>query len=135
VDPGLYGCIAALVWVLQRHHLAVPHHVTKHRRLGPCYRRTLVITRVSVAGLGMAVFSVAVARFVASVLPGMQGAALYLAGVCSALALLLLVETAVLVLRRAIAREAARSAARRERARSVRTMMRLGLGPRSEQLF
>ena len=135
MDPGLYGCIAALVWVLQRHNVAVPHHVTKHRRLGPRYRRTLVITRVSVAGLGMAVFSVAVARFVASVLPGMQGAVLYLSGVGGALVLLLLVETAVFVLRRAIAREAARSVARRERARSIRTMMRLGLGPRSEQLF
>jgi len=135
VDPGLYGCIAALVWVLQRHNVAVPHHVTKHRRLGPCYRRVLAITRASVVGLGMAVFCVAVARFVASLMPGTQGASLYLAGVAAALALLVSVELAVLALRRGIAREAARSAARRERARSIRTMMRLGLGPRSEQLF
>ena len=135
MDPGLYGCIAALIWVLQRHNLAVPHHVTKHRRLGPSYRRVLAVTRLSIVGLGMAVFCVAVARFVASLLPGMQGALVYLAGVAAALALLVTVEVAVVVLRRAIAREAARSAARRERARSIRTMMRLGLGPRSEQLF
>lgn len=135
MDPGLYGCIAALVWVLQRHNLAVPHHVTKHRRLGRCYRRVLAVTRSSFVGLGMAVFCVAVARLAASMLPDMQGAVLYLTGVGAALALLVTVEAAVLTLRRAVSREAARSAARRERARSIRTMMRLGLGPRSEQLF
>lgn len=135
MDPGLYGCIAALVWVLHRHGMAVPHHVARHRRLGPRYRRVLGLTRIGVACCGTAVFAVAVANVVAPMLPGAEGAALYLAGVSTALGVLVVVEAALVALRVAVAREAARAAARRDRARSVRTMMRLGLGPRSEQLF
>jgi len=135
VDPGLYGCIAALVWVLHRHGITVPHHVGRHRRLGPRYRRFLGITRFGVLCDGAALFAVAIAKVVAPMLPGAEAAALYLAGVGSALGLLILVEASLFGLRRAIVREAARAIARRERARSVHTMMRLGLGPRSEQLF
>jgi hypothetical protein len=135
VDPGLYGCIAALVWVLHRHGMAVPHHVARHRRLGPRYRRALGLTRIGVVACGTAVFAVAVANVIAPALPGAEGAALYLAGVSTALAVLVAVEAALVALRIAVAREAVRAAARRDRARSVRTMMRLGLGPRSEQLF
>ncbi len=134
MDPGLYGCIAALVWVLHRHGIAVPHHVARHHRLGPRYRRVLGTTRLAVACLGAAVASVAVARVVATTASGAEGAILYIAGVVTALLFLLLVEATIIGLRNAVAREAARAAARRE-ARSVRTMMRLGLGPRSEQLF
>lgn len=135
VDPGLYGCIAALVWVLHRHGIAVPHHVAQHRRLGPRYRQVLRTTRFGVACLGASVVAVALAKFVASELPGAEGAVLYLAGVGTALALLVFVEASIIGLRNAVAREAARAAARRERARSVRTMMRIGLGPGSEQMF
>jgi len=135
VDPGLYGCIAAMVWVLHRYGMSVPHHVARHRRLGPRYRRLLGLTRIGVVCCGMAVIAVAVAKVVAPALPGTQGAALYLAGVGTALGVLVVVEAALVALRVAVAREAARAAARRDRARSVRTMMRLGLGPRSEQLF
>ncbi|MCG6874542.1 MAG: hypothetical protein LJE97_05580 [Betaproteobacteria bacterium] len=135
MDPGFYGCIAALVWVLHRHGMSVPHHVTRHRRLGPLYRRVLGITRSGVICLGAAVFAVAIAKIDTSALPGMEAAMLYLAGVGAALGLLVLVEASVFGLRAAMAREAARAIARRERARSVRTMMRLGLGPHSEQLF
>jgi heme exporter protein D len=135
VDPGLYGCIAALMWILHRHGIAVPDHVARHRRLGPRYRRVLSIARWGVALLGAAIFTVAVAKAVEQTLPGAHGAYLYLAGVSAALALLVLVEAAVAALRHAITREAARARARRERARSVHTMMRLGLGPSSEQLF
>lgn len=135
MDPGLYGCIAALVWVLHRHGTAVPHHVARHRRLGPRYRQLLGLTRIGVVCCGTAVFAVAVARVIAPALPGAEGAALYLAGVSTALGMLLVVEASLIRLRVAVAREAARAAARRDRARSVRTMMRLGLGPRSEQLF
>lgn len=135
MDPGFYGCVLALVWVLHRHAMAVPHHVARHRRLGPRYRRLLGITRIGVVCLGAAVFAVAVARLVAPVLPGAEGAFLYLAGVSVALVVLVFVEGSLIALRGAVAREAARAAARRHRARSVRTMMRLGLGPRSEELF
>jgi hypothetical protein len=135
VDPGLYGCIAALLWTLHRRGLAVPHHVARHRRLGPRYRRLLWITRWGVTLLGAAVFSIAVAKAGAQALPGVEAAYLYLCGVGTALTLLVLVEASVAALRHGVAREAARARARRERARSVRTMMRLDLGPRSEQLF
>jgi heme exporter protein D len=135
VDPGLYGCIAALVWVLHRRGIAVPHHVARHRRLGPPYRRVLWITRLGVALLGAAVFAIAVAKGAVQTLPGAEAAYLYLCSVGTALTLLVLVEASVAALRHALAREAARASARRERARSVRTMMRLGLGPHSEQLF
>jgi hypothetical protein len=135
VDPGLYGCIAALVWVLHRHGMAVPHHVARHRRLGPHYRRVLGITRLGVACIGAAVFATAIAKAVAPVLPGVEGAVLYLVAVGTSLGLLILVEASIIRLRSAAAREAARAIARRERARSVRSMMRLGLGPGSEQLF
>ncbi|NJN40460.1 MAG: hypothetical protein HC807_05970 [Gammaproteobacteria bacterium] len=131
VDPGLYGCIAALVWVLHRNGIAMPHHIAHHRRLGPRYRRLLAMTRLGVACIGASVIAVSLAGFVAAVLPGFEGAALYLAGVGTALVLLVLVEATTFRLRNAIAREALR----RDRARSVRTMMRLGLGPRSEQMF
>lgn len=130
-DPGLHGCIAALVWVLYRHGITLPQRVARHRRLGPHYRRLQGITRLGVASLGAAICSVAIAPPVAQALPGMEGAILYLAGVSTALVLLVLVEAALVSLRAAVAREAAR----RERARSVRTMLRLGLGPHSEQLF
>lgn len=135
MDPGLYGCIAALVWTLHRHGVTVPHHVARHRRLGPRYRQVLGITRLGVLCDGAAVFAVAIAKVVAPVLPGAEAAMLYLAGVGCALGLLVLVEASIFGLRRAITREAARAIARRERARSVHTMMRLGLGPRSEQLY
>jgi hypothetical protein len=135
VDPGLCGCIAALLWILHRRSIAVPHHAARHRRLGPRYRRVLWITRWGVALLGAAVCSVAIANAVAHALPGAEAAYLYLGGVGTALTLLVLVEAAVAALRHAVAHEAARARARRERARSVRTMMRLGLGPHSEQLF
>lgn len=133
MDPGLYGCIAALVWVLHRHGMAVPHHVARHRRLGVRYRRVHGITRLGVACLGAAVVAVAVANLVATALTGAEGAALYLAGVGTALVFLVLVEAAVIRLHYAVAHEAGRAAARRARQRSVRTMMRLGLGPHSEQ--
>ena len=137
MDPGLYGCIAALVWVLYRHGIPVPHHVARHRRLGPRYRRLLAITRLGVACLGVAVAAVAIAKAAAPLLPRVEVevAVLYLAGVGSALGLLVWVEASVVQLRLAVEREAARAVARRERARSVRTMLRLGLGPRSEQLL
>jgi len=135
VDPGLYGCVAALVWVLHRHGTAMPHHVARHRRLGPRYRWALRIARIGVACLGAAVFAVALGTLVAPAMPGTEGAILYLAAVGVGLAVLLVVEASFVALRVAVAREAARAAARRSRARSVRTMMRLGLGPRSEQLF
>jgi len=135
VDPGLYGCIAALVWGLHRHGISIPHHVARHRRLGSRYRQVLSITRFGVLCNAAAVFAVAIAMVVTPMLPGPEAAVLYLAGVGSALGLLVLVEASVFGLRRAIAREAARAIARRERARSVHTMMRLGLGPHSEQLF
>ena len=135
MDPGLYGCIAALVWSLYRRSIAVPHHIARHRRLGPLYRRFLGITRLGVALLGAAVFSVAVAKVIASGLPGAEGAVLYLTAVGTALTLLVLVEASLIALRSAVAREVARARARRERARSVRTMLQLDLGPRSEQLF
>lgn len=131
VDPGLYGCIAALVWVLHRNGIAMPHHIAHHRRLGRRYRRLLGMTRLGVVCIGASVIAVSLATFVASVLPGMEGAALYLAGVGTALVQLVLVEAATVNLHNAVAREAAR----RDRARSVHTMMRLGLGPRSEQMF
>jgi heme exporter protein D len=131
VDPGLYGCIAALVWVLYRHGMSVPHPVVRQRRLARRHRRVLGVTRLGVASLGAAVFAVAIAKIGAPVLPGTQGPFLYLGGVGTALALVVAVEVSILRLRNAIAREA-RAAARRARARSVHTMMRLGLGPRSE---
>ena len=135
VDPGLYGCIAALVWVLRRHGATVPHHVARHRRLGPRYRQVLGVTRLGVACLGAAVVAVAVARISAAGLSGSEGAILYLGGVIAALVYLVFVEALVVRLHIAVAHEAARAAARRARARSVQTMMRLGLGPRSEQMF
>jgi hypothetical protein len=135
VDPGLYGCIAALVWMLHRHGTTVPHHVARHRRLGPRYRRVLGATRLGVACLGAAVVAVAVARISAPSLSGSEGAVLYLGGVVAALVCLIFVEALIIRLRIAVAREATRAAARRARARSVQTMMRLGLGPRSEQMF
>ena len=135
VDPGLYGCIAALAWVVHRHGMAVPHHVARHRRLGPRYRRMAGLTRIGVVGCGMAVLAVTVAKVVAPVLPGAEGAAFYLTGVCTALGMIVAVEASLVALRVAVAKENARAARRRDRARSVRTMMRLGLGPRSEELF
>lgn len=135
VDPGLYGCIAALVWVLHRHGTTAPHHVSRHRRLGPRYRQMLGVTRLGVACLGAAVVAVAVARISAAGLSGSEGAFLYLGGVIAALIYLVFVEVLIIRLRIAVARETARAAARRARARSVQTMMRLGLGPRSEQMF
>jgi hypothetical protein len=135
VDPGLYGCIAALVWVLHRHGMAVPYHIARHRRLGPRCRRVFGRTRFGVVCLGTAVLAVAIAKAVAPMLPGPEPAVLYLAGVGVALGILVIVEASIFGLRHAVAREAARAAARRERARSVRTMLRLGLGPQSEQLF
>jgi hypothetical protein len=135
VDPGLYGCIAALVWVLHRHGITVPHHVARHRRLAPRYRQILGVTRLGVACLGAAAVAVAVARVSAAGLSGSEGAILYLGGVIAALIYLVFVEVLIIRLRFAIARETARAAARRARARSVHTMMRLGLGPRSEQMF
>jgi len=135
VDPGLYGCIAALVWMLHRHAIPVPHHVARHRRLGPRYRRVLGVTRSGIACLGASVVAVALANVVATALPGAEGAVLYLAGVGSALGFLVFVEASVFGLRNAIAREAARATTRRERARSVRSMMRIGLGPSSEQMY
>jgi len=135
VDPGLYGCIAALVWVLHRHGTRVPHHVARHRRLGPRYRQFLGVSRLGVAWLGAAVVAVAVARVTAAGVSGSEGAILYLGGVLAALVYLVFVEALIIRLRIAVARETARAAARRARARSVQTMMRLGLGPRSEQMF
>jgi len=135
VDPGLYGCIAALVWVLHRHSTTVPNHVARHRRLGPRYRQVLGVTRLGVACLGAAVVAVAVARVSAAGLSGSEGAILYLGGVIAALIFVVVVEALIVRLRIAIARETARAAARRARARSVQTMMRLGLGPHSEQMF
>jgi hypothetical protein len=135
VDPGLYGCMAALVWALHRHRICVPRHVARHRQLGRRYRQVLGITRFGALCDAMAVFAVAIAKIVTPMLPGPEAAVLYLAGVGTALGLLVLVEASVFGLRRAIAREAAQASARRERARSVHTMMRLGLGPHSEQLY
>jgi len=62
VDPGLYGCIAALVWVLHRNGIAMPHHIAHPRRLGPCYRRLLGITRLGVVCVGAAVIAVSLAE-------------------------------------------------------------------------
>ncbi len=131
VDLGLYGCIAALVWVLHRHSTTVPHHVARHRRLGPRYRQLLGVTRLGVACLGAAVVAVTVATVSAPALSGWEGAVLYLAGVTAALIYLVFVEALIVRLRNTVARETAR----RARARSVETMMRLGLGPHSEQMF
>jgi hypothetical protein len=131
VDPGLCGCIAALLWVLHRHGMTVPHHVARHRRLGPRYRQVRGVTRLGVACLGAAVAAVTVARVSAPALSGWEGAMLYQAGVTGALIYLVCVEALIIRLRNAVARETAR----RARARSVETMMRLGLGPRSEQMF
>jgi hypothetical protein len=105
------------------------------RRLGSRYRQFLGVSRLGVACLGAAVVAVAVARVSAAGLSGSEGAILYLGGVLAALVYLVFVEALIIRLRIAVAHETARAAARRARARSVQTMMRLGLGPRSEQMF
>ncbi|MCZ7566637.1 MAG: hypothetical protein M5U08_24850 [Burkholderiales bacterium] len=134
MDPGLFGCIAALVWVLHRHASLAAISVAPRRGLGSTHQRVLGATRMGVAMLGGAVFVVAVAALAGAARPGLDGPILYLSGVCLALAVLVGLEAAVFDFRRRHARAAAREAAQRKRPRSVRTMMRLGLGPRSEPL-
>ncbi|MCC6610221.1 MAG: hypothetical protein IT515_11200 [Burkholderiales bacterium] len=134
MDSGLIGSIAALVWVLHRHGTVAILSVPRRSGLRELRRSVLAATRAGVAALGAAVFMVAVASIAGAALPDRDGPILYLCGVGCSLAVMLGIETAVFRLRRALALEAVRDAARRKRPRSVQTMMRLGLGPRSEQL-
>jgi hypothetical protein len=135
VDPGLFGCIATLVWVLHRHGTIAMLSVPRRSGLRDLQRWILAATRLGVAALGGAVFMVAIAAIAGPALPELDGPILYLSGVGFSLALMIGIETAVFCFRRALALEAVREAARRKRPRSVQTMMRLGLGPRSEQLL
>lgn len=133
-DPGLFGCIAALVWILHRHGTLAMASVPRRGGLRRLQQRILGATRLGVATLGGAVFVVAIATIAAGALPAMDGAILYLGGVGFALAALVALEAAVLGFRRRLARLAEREATKPKRPRSVRTMMQLGLGPRSEPL-
>ena len=135
MDPGLYGCIAALVWLLHRHGTLAAMSVPRRAGLRHLQHRILGLTRLGVAALGGVVFMVAVAAVGAAAMPDLDGATLYLGGVGFSLALMLALEATVFGFRRAVALEAAREAARRRQPRSVRSMMQLGLGPRSEQLL
>jgi hypothetical protein len=135
LDPGLFGCIATLVWVLHRHGTLAVMSVPRGGGLRGRHRQILGTTRFGVAALGCAVFMVAVASIAGAALPDLDGPILYLVGVGFSLALLLAIEGTMLVFRRAHALETAREAARRKRPRSVQTMMRLGLGPSSQQLL
>lgn len=134
MDPGLFGCIGALVWVLHRHASLAAIDVARRSALHGARQRLFGATRMGVAMLGGAVFVVAVASLAGAVLPGLDGPTLYVSGVSLALAVLIGIEAAVYDFRCRVARAAARAAARAKRPRSIRTMMRLGIGPRSEPL-
>lgn len=131
MDSGLFGCIATLVWVLHRHGTIAVMSVPRRGGLRGAQRQILGATRLGVAALGCTVFMVAVVAIAGPALPDLDGPILYLSGVGLSLALLLATEATMFAFRRALALDAAR----RKRARSVNTMMRLGLGPRSEQLL
>jgi len=135
VDPGLFGCIATLVWVLHRHGTTAALSVPRHGGLRRMQHGILTATRLGVAAMGSSVFMVAITATAGAALPGLDGPVLYLSGVGFSLALLIGIEAAVLGFRRALVLDAVRQAAKRKRPRSVQPMMRLGLGPRSEQLL